>query len=403
MMKTQEKLNTQALIGLVEYLKNSVPGSRTSHAKPGQVLPVIKGYTFVPLEVLRAALMLPHRYKNETSGRMSKYTVADCVKIFLFSSSCNSPLSLLFDIELRKTLYHRDACFIRLNCSPDEVLQRAGLVVNEDDNKSYAKYLKKRARTKANQPGYSLFELQKDSLIDELKKTTSLPDDLLESWLLVHTTFADNRVFHPLINMKKEQRRKKFKHEMDMVSSQVTLLSKLVKDVTERRSEFTNLVDKCLESGQDIYEELAAKDGFDCSSRGAAKEHVLKSLFNGSDTFIWQDKGVQSMLLKLKETKEYKVYVQSTWMSFVDIHCAYMTVSECKRKFEKLFLRRFLTSLELTVMTMAAQILHSNQEKFITVHDAFCFPSAPSKESIKAIDKLSSDLGVKFCNKSYGN
>lgn len=397
-----KKLNYYSIQGLVEFLKNSRTADKTSEAIPGQVLPTIKGFTFIPLEVLRTALMLPENFLDKEDGKVKKNTICRTVEFFHdVASVLSTSTTSLFSIELRKSLYRRDTAHIKLHCSPDELVERLGLGENEEDLQEYAKYLEKTCKKKAKLPGYDLFLTQKDTLVSELKKTTNLPLELLDSWVTCHTTFKDNRVFHPLVNTKKEQRRKVFNHELDIVSSQVSLLSKLVKDITGDQSEFTKLVDACQNNGEDIYIELAKLNGSEGITRSEAKTLVLKSLFDGSDSWIWNDEGVQALLRKVKNTEEYREYVSQEWLPFFDAHLHFYNAKACRIKFDKLFLRQMLTKLELTVMTMAAQVLAGHNETFITIHDAFSLKSAPSKESIKAIDKLSTDLGIRFSNTNY--
>ena len=397
-----KKLNYYAIQGLVEFLKNSRTADKTSEATPGQVLPTIKGFTFIPLEVLRTALMLVENFRDKEDGKVKKNTVYRTVEFF---HHCVFPVTShsLFSIELRKSLYRRDTLHFKLNCPPDEFAKRLGLEENKEDLQEYAKYLEKASKKKTKLPGYGLFLTQKDTLVSELKNTTNLPLELLGNWVTCHTTFKDNRVFHPLVNTKKEQRRKVFKHEMDMVSSQVSLLSKLVKDIAGTDSEFTKLVDDCQDSDKDIYIELAKLNGSEGITRSEAKTLVLKSLFDGSESWIWNDEGVQSLLQKAKNTEEYREYVSQQWLPFFDVHLHFYTAKACRIKFDKLFLRQYLTSLELTVMSAAAHILSNYDQKFITVHDAFCFQSAPSASSLKAIEKLGEDLGIRFSNTNYQN
>lgn len=395
---SKNKINTEALKGFIEHLVYSRPQEITAAPRPGRKLPTIKGFCHVSVDALKAALLLPHRYDD--GGKWKKYKVSDCVELLKEKSPFN--FSKVIDITTRETLYRKDTCLARLKVSYDEACVLLGLGEDNDDIDEYAAYLEKKAKNKDVLPGWELYLKQQATLIEVLKKETKLAPKLLANYIAVHTTFADNRVFHPLTNWKKTERRKIFTFESDIVASQVSLLARIVK-VNYGHSEFTDLVDECRsDRKRDIYLELAQRSGMNFQTRGDAKTMVLKSLFNGSDNWVWKDEGIKKTMALFRKGKDYQEYETEEWPKFYDAHRPFMSMTEMRRKFDKLYLRKYMTGMELMIMTQAARLLTRTGEKFITVHDCFAFQGQPSIEATQALDTFVEEFGVEFKHARVG-
>jgi hypothetical protein len=382
--------NKEAIKGLLEFLKKARSADQTKEARPGQ-LPTIKGYVNVSLGKLRSLLLLPQKHKAGDTWK--RYTVGDCVSLFCDAS--NSLCSVL-DIQTRQTVFGWDACLIKLKVSYAEAIDLLGLdQSSEEDIYEYGEYLKKEAKLKDNCVGYELFLKQQATLAEVIGIESKLDPRLIPDYTTVFTSFADNRVFHPITNWKKSYRKEYFPHESDLKASQINFLSALIRR-TSGRSPFTDLVDTCRKEKKDVYLALAKKCGKGNLNRSEAKKYILKSLFNRSDNWIWKDEGYQKTLGILKKTNEWRDYHKREWEVFFSNESRFMNVEEIRRKFEKLYIRTWLTNMELGFMTLASRLLSKHKVKFITVHDCFAFRYKPTKIVKDTLDSLAEDFGCEF-------
>ena len=384
------KFNKEAIQGFLQMVYMGKVSCADAVISQENVFKSLKGYQMLPIGWVRAAFLLPQKYRD-TEGKWCRYTVKDAQMVL------NYYLGELFETRVEPNRYGTDQLYVSRNYKDLEEIKKEypNLFESTDkEQKDYIKYVKRSNQSKKRALGYSLYLSQEDTLVS-LIGSSSYPSSSLsissKDWLLLHTTFSDNRVFHPFTNLKKSQRNKLLPYETDLHASQVVFLSNLIKREAGV-SDFTRKIDNLLASGKDIYEFLAKKEG---KTRQEMKRELFKTLFGVRDSWVQKDSGYKKMMKKITNTPEYKEYYNTNYNRFSKTHSK-LTEKGKRIKFNKLYMRTLLTAMELEVITDLAE--QCNQP-FVSIHDCLAFTSKQTRNTVLLTESIQDKYNVRFTHK----
>jgi len=391
---TKADLNKDAIQSFLRIVYMGKISYQDAVISQENVFQSLAGYQMVPLNWVRAAFLLPQKYRN-AEGKWCKYTVDDA-RILV-----HHYLGDLFDVRVEPNRYGTSQLYLSRKFKTIEAIKDKYpelFKCNEEEGKKYSSYVKRSNKTKSKSNGYDLYLAQEDTLVS-LVENNKVPHSLYPSsssistreWLLLHTTFNDNRVFHPFTNLKKSQRNKALTHETDLHASQIVFLSNLIKKEAGP-SPFTRQIDECLRTGKDVYSHLAKEVG---KERKETKRELFKTLFGVRDSWIQKDEGYIKMMNKLVSSDDFKQYHKLNYARFEKAHPSLREASKIK-KFVKLYMRTKLTAMELEVITDFA---HSCKQDFVSIHDCLAFTSKQTRATVVLAHQIEKKYNVRLSHK----